>query len=178
MAAGTSIVGLPRIVAPAASFALSNPILALGQEGVEEDSRNLKVGDGVTAWSLLPYFTEAPGQGPSITRNTTSYTTTTALLAGANESAAVPLSKSYRLLSITTNAVCRVRLYDRGAKQSLDLYRAIGTYPTGDHGLTYEFVGAPGLTSMDCSPPVIGSSMETVPSTHRCHPIRLDPPAF
>jgi hypothetical protein len=43
----------------AAAFAASNPILALGEIGVESDTLEFKIGDGVTAWSNLtnPYQT-------------------------------------------------------------------------------------------------------------------------
>ena len=34
-----------------------NPVLADGEPGFEKDSRRLKVGDGITAWRLLPYTT-------------------------------------------------------------------------------------------------------------------------
>jgi hypothetical protein len=163
MASGTSVVGLPRILAPAINFTLSNPVLALGQEGVEEDTNNIKVGDGITAWSLLPYF---HGLGPSYARVTASHTTAV-LTGGSTEQATIALARSYRLLSILTTSVCRVRLYDRAAKQTADLSRAIGSPPMGDHGLTYEFVGTvtPSLLGMDSSPQAVGSSMETSPST-------------
>lgn len=34
----------------------SNPILALGEMGLELDTRKMKVGDGITDWNDLPYF--------------------------------------------------------------------------------------------------------------------------
>ena len=33
----------------------TNPILKSGEPGVEKDTFKLKIGDGVTAWNLLPY---------------------------------------------------------------------------------------------------------------------------
>lgn len=39
----------------AANFQLTNPILNLGEIGIETDTGKSKVGDGVTAWNILPY---------------------------------------------------------------------------------------------------------------------------
>lgn len=35
-----------------------NPILAAGELGFEMDNNRLKVGNGVSSWSALPYVTE------------------------------------------------------------------------------------------------------------------------
>jgi hypothetical protein len=40
----------------AANFTSANPTLALGEIAYETDTRNLKVGDGATAWTALPYI--------------------------------------------------------------------------------------------------------------------------
>jgi hypothetical protein len=40
----------------AANFTSANPTLALGEIAYETDTRNLKVGDGATAWTSLPYI--------------------------------------------------------------------------------------------------------------------------
>lgn len=42
--------------ATASSWTSIDPILALGEVGVETDTLRLKVGDGVSLWSALPYF--------------------------------------------------------------------------------------------------------------------------
>lgn len=39
----------------AANWTAANPVLALGEPGVETDTRFIKYGDGVTAWNALPY---------------------------------------------------------------------------------------------------------------------------
>ena len=39
----------------AADWATANPVLAEGEPGYEKDTKNLKIGDGVTSWNLLPY---------------------------------------------------------------------------------------------------------------------------
>ena len=41
----------------AANWTSTNPVLAVGEIGVETDTKLLKLGDGVTAWTALAYFT-------------------------------------------------------------------------------------------------------------------------
>ena len=43
----------------AANWTLHNPTLLLGEAGYETDTQRLKFGDGMTAWTDLPYFGEA-----------------------------------------------------------------------------------------------------------------------
>jgi hypothetical protein len=45
----------------AANWTLSNPVLALGEPGLETDSRRVKYGDGVTAWNQLEYAAGGSG---------------------------------------------------------------------------------------------------------------------
>lgn len=45
--------------ATAASWTSVNPILALGEVGIETDTYKLKVGDGTSQWSSLAYFVHA-----------------------------------------------------------------------------------------------------------------------
>ncbi len=54
----------------AALWASTNPILAQGEEGLETDTKQIKIGDGVTAWSSLPYGGPV---GPSATQVLESY---------------------------------------------------------------------------------------------------------
>jgi hypothetical protein len=37
-------------------WAAQNPVLMAGEPGVESETENLKIGDGLTPWSGLPYF--------------------------------------------------------------------------------------------------------------------------
>lgn len=39
-----------------AEWALADPVLASGEAGYETDNNLLKIGDGITSWSLLPYL--------------------------------------------------------------------------------------------------------------------------
>jgi hypothetical protein len=47
----------------AADWTAANPVLRLGEPGWETDSHTGKVGDGVTAWTSLPYSLGAGGGG-------------------------------------------------------------------------------------------------------------------
>jgi Major tropism determinant N-terminal domain len=40
-----------------ALWTLKNPILAEGEQGLEMDTQKFKIGDGVTRWVNLPYWT-------------------------------------------------------------------------------------------------------------------------
>ena len=45
----------------AANWTSANPVLAQGEFGYEADTGSLKIGDGATAWSALPYYTSLSG---------------------------------------------------------------------------------------------------------------------
>ncbi len=45
----------------AAEWTAADPILLDGEPGYETDTGNLKVGDGSTAWTSLPYYSSAAG---------------------------------------------------------------------------------------------------------------------
>lgn len=44
----------------AANWTANNPTLRMGEEGLEMDTRQYKVGDGVTDWVNLPYWYSRP----------------------------------------------------------------------------------------------------------------------
>ena len=63
---GTGIGGLPPgvrvgplygVYATAYQFSTYNPILPLGYIGFESDTTKVKLGDDVTDWNSLPYWT-------------------------------------------------------------------------------------------------------------------------
>lgn len=89
-----------------------------------------------------------------------------ALAPAALQKTAIPLARSYRLFKISTDKAARVRLYATAAQRDADEARAIGTDPTGDHGLIFEFVTTTLLLSAVLSPFVDGSSMESAPSAN------------
>jgi len=47
-----------------------NPVLMAGEPGVESNTKNVKIGDGLTAWNGLPYFSN-PGYWASFWDETT-----------------------------------------------------------------------------------------------------------
>ncbi|WP_438983979.1 hypothetical protein [Vulcanococcus sp.] len=57
----------------AAAWTAANPVLLLGEIGIETDTRRYKIGDGTTAWSSLSYYIEgvlARGQASKMTSGT------------------------------------------------------------------------------------------------------------
>lgn len=59
----------------AANFTSNNPILLLGQKGIETDdlltAPKFKIGDGVTSWNTLPYVSSGGGSGVQTVSGTT-----------------------------------------------------------------------------------------------------------
>ncbi len=51
----------------AADWTSANPTLAAGQPGYETDTGDMKIGDGVTAWASLGYFSSGGGGGGTVT---------------------------------------------------------------------------------------------------------------
>jgi beta-glucanase (GH16 family) len=47
----------------AAEWTAANPVLADGEPGWERDTQKIKVGNGTSTWSALPYFTSGGGTG-------------------------------------------------------------------------------------------------------------------
>lgn len=89
--------------------------------------------------------------------------TTASLAVDASESGTVTLTNGYRLLKIITNRPARVRLYTLAAKRDADAARAIGTDPTGDHGLVMETVTTASLLSIEATPAIDGYDGKTTP---------------
>lgn len=84
--------------------------------------------------------------------------TTGAIAANAVEVGNITIATRYQLLHIITSDACRVRLYTSVNQRNADINRAIGTDPTGNHGLMFEFITSPVLLSADLSPIVDGFS--------------------
>lgn len=97
----------------------------------------------------------------------TASVTTSSLATGAVANTTIGLAKSYRLLRITTSVPARVRLYATTAQRgaSGESARAEGTDPTGNHGVVCDIVTDSGALTLDLSPIITGSSMETTPVT-------------
>lgn len=58
---GNAVIRLRRDTA--ANWTSANPILALGEPGLETDTRQVKYGDGTTAWNSLAYASHEPSNG-------------------------------------------------------------------------------------------------------------------
>jgi hypothetical protein len=86
--------------------------------------------------------------------------TAAGLAAGAEANVTMALGKAYTLFKIVTNRPARVRLYANAAYRTADAGRAIGTDPTGDHGLLMEIVTTAGQLSYALAPPVVGYNLE------------------
>lgn len=100
----------------------------------------------------------------ALTRVRTTATYTTASIADlAEETGTITMKKGYRLLRIQTDKASRVRIYTKAAARTADAARAIGTDPTGDHGLIMEYV-ATAAVNVGLSPIVEGFNDETVPA--------------
>jgi hypothetical protein len=50
----------------AANWTSTNPTLAAGEPGFETDTKRLKIGDGSTAWTSLPYYRDTPIGGSQL----------------------------------------------------------------------------------------------------------------
>ena len=64
---------------------------------------------------------------------------------------------------ISTNRPARVRIYDRAAKQTADLSRAIGTDPGIDSGVVLDYVTTAANLSAGLSPLVDGTDWDASP---------------
>ncbi|POH63643.1 MULTISPECIES: hypothetical protein [Cryobacterium] len=123
----------------------------------QPSSSTFEAGDDWAPLGLLD--APAPPARATVTR------TTPSLANSATDTGAITLAKSYRLLSISTDKPCRIRLYATVAQQAADAARAIGTDPTGNHGLMLEYVSTAGVLAATLSPAVDGTNLEATPST-------------
>ena len=125
------------------------------QEGwVQGGSTSLLNTDALAEGSLNLYFRNDRVKAAFVREDVTF--SAAALANNATTSNTVNIASRYQLLQITTSHPCRVRLYTSTAKRDADLTRSIGTDPTGNHGLIFEFISTANLLSADLSPVVDG----------------------
>jgi hypothetical protein len=167
--------GPPGIQGPGGPAGPPGPAGADGPDEVSQGVSAPTVGSGAELWIDTSSGTSTPvlkwwdllsstwkTLSSSSVRSTATYTTAS-LVTLASEMGAVTISKAYRLFAISTNRPARVRLYTTSAKRDADITRAVGTSPTGDHGLMLEFVTAASLLSADLSPTVDGFDGKITP---------------
>lgn len=111
-------------------------------------------------WDLIA---EKGATGALVPRDVATLTTGS-LANGAEVQTTVEMSYGYRLYRIETDKPARVRLYGNAAKQAADASRPVGTDPTGDHGLLFEFVTTVSVLSSYLSPLVDGANFESPPT--------------
>jgi len=85
----------------AANWTSANPVLGLGEPGLETDTRKLKYGDGTTAWTSLPYGSDSgfDGQYSSLTGKPTLFDGAYSSLTGSPSLATVATTGAYSDLS-------------------------------------------------------------------------------
>lgn len=109
-----------------------------------------------------PWVLSAQKGDPGVSEARGTVTTTTAVIAsGGAEQGTVALGKSSHILRVAADRACRVRLYTQASKRTADAGRALGTDPTGDHGLALEVVLTPTVLSLDLAPQAMASNMDT-----------------
>lgn len=106
----------------ASNWSSANPILAIGEVGIETDTNQIKVGNGVNTWSALPY---GGIQGPAQTNSLQDF--------GSGEDGNVTISAGttnlvsdvyYNNLTITGSGQLRTNGYRVFVKNNLDLSNA------------------------------------------------------
>lgn len=97
------------------------------------------VGSGVTATASGSDVTVTIGGGAGNARQTTNITTAS-LTSTSTQNGSAPMAAAYKLYAVTADRACRIRLYPDGSYRTADAGRAIGTDPTGDHGVMLDLV--------------------------------------
>lgn len=82
--------------------------------------------------------------------------TTSSLATNATGTGTVTFAAGYRLLALTTDRACRIRLYTTSAKRTSDASRAIGADPAEDSGLVFEYVASGAISGYVLTPLVDG----------------------
>lgn len=105
-----------------------------------------------------------PGADATVSRGDV-VATTSSLADQAEATGTVALGKSFFLIRVAADRACRVRLYSTAAARAADAARAIGTDPSGEHGLISDHVLTAGNLIFDLSPQVLGANLEAVLSS-------------
>lgn len=148
----------------AANWTAANPTLALGEPGIETDTRKVKYGDGVTAWTTLQYAVGSTSYTGTITSVTGSGTINGLTLSGSGTSGSVTLTLGGNLSLAQT-----------------DITTALGYTPLQSSSLSVSTLSASGGGSLSYSsgvftftPPVIGSYSLPTASTSVLGGVKID----
>jgi len=131
----------------AANFTSANPTLALGEIAYETDTRNLKVGDGATAWTALPYINPyRAGTAAAPTSNTVLGSGAgAALQSGAINNTMIGISAG---LNVTTGTENTFVGGGAGITLTGNSNAALGTFALGsNHGSSNTAVGRAALNA-------------------------------
>ena len=151
-----NIAGSPQMLVNADGAVVINSALRLTSGSPSVGKVLTSDGSGNGTW-------QTPSGGLQ-SRQTASFGTTS-IAAGTEVSGTVTLAKGFRLMKVLAYRPSRLRFYTTTAKRDADVSRPIGTDPTGDHGLIFEFVvtSAMALTNIDLSPLVDGFDGKVTP---------------
>lgn len=86
-------------------------------------------------------------------RTTTTHTSGS-IASGITDNSTLTVAPGWRAFNATTDRAARIRIYDTSAHRTADASRAVGTDPTGNHGLLFELVTTVGQLSYTLTPAV------------------------
>jgi hypothetical protein len=108
--------------------------------------------------------TGATGAAGGLTARRTVAFSTASIATSVLENADVTINLAAQCYRVATNRAARVRAYGTAAHRTADTARAIGTDPTGDHGLLMEVVTTAAILALNL-PPVDLVNVDATPST-------------
>lgn len=102
----------------AANWATNNPVLLLGEIGIESDTRKFKFGNGTSLWNALQYAGGSTSGG-SLAVDTLTFVTGS-LASGTSQNFVINGGDTFQLLSFTASNKAWIRLYGTSAARSAD----------------------------------------------------------
>lgn len=121
----------------------TNPVLQASEFGLDSETKQIKVGDGQTAWHDLPYLvsSETIGEISRSGRKFPSDLDATSVDPADSITGELELASTCMVLHVVTEYPTRVRVYMDSASQTADELRAIGDEPIGgNHGVLMDLV--------------------------------------
>lgn len=148
----------------------SGSAIAVLDEGVQLTTQATAfnfVGAGVEASESgeVVTVTIPGGTGGSLPTRQTATINIPSLANDATANITIPLAKGFTIYRVDTSIPYRVRLYSSTGYRTADAARAIGTDPSGDHGVILDTVTTSGKLFDSGSPYPTGVNLEATPST-------------